>query len=262
MGVRTNSEITFQIGRDNALLDFIADFELGAILDTLDHATSHNATLAAGESGHIVPFGDVAECRLIYIESDGDIRISPGGAAATAAQIDGVGGSYPTGFAGGEELPLEIDDTFAFTVTFTVGASVLVDVINEINAAAALAGVVGPGSIPATIARDNGGGQLRLISPTTGASSEIDILAGSALAALGLVEGVTNGVASIPGQTPITLRRPANPAGASAAAGVKSYLLATLVTSSLLIDNLDSANEASIVVALAGDLLLNPPTDC
>lgn len=259
MGVRTNTEITYQIGRDNALLDFIADFELGAILDTLDHATSHNATLVGGEMGHVVPFGDVAESRLVYIESDGDIRVTPGGAPATAAQVDGVGGSFPTGFAGGELLPLEIDNTFTFTVTFTVGASLLADVINEINAAAALAGVVGPGGIPATIARDNGGGQLRLISPTTGLSSEIDILAGTALATLGLSVGVTNGLDPILGQTPITLRRPANPAGAGGAAGIKSYMLATLVTTSLLIDNLDSANEASLVVALAGDLLLNPP---
>lgn len=260
MGVRANSEITFQVGRDNALLNFISNIELGQILDTLDHATDHEATLAAAESNHVVPFGDVAEARLIYIESDGDIRVTPGGGLATAAQVDGVGGTYPTGFAGGETLILDVDNTYSFTVTFTVSASTVADVINEINAAAALAGVLGAGGVPATIARDNGSGQLRLISPTTGATSEIDITGGTALATLGLSVATTNGVNSTAGQTPLTLRRPANPAGASAAAGVKSFAFMTLTTTSLIIDNLDSANEARVYVVVAGDLLLNPPT--
>ena len=179
MGVRTSSEIVFQIGRNNALTDKVFDETLDSILDTLDHATVHEATLEASESNYVVPFGDVAQSRIVYIKADGAVRVTPGGGAATQASIDGSGGSYVTGFGGGETLQVDIDNGGTITVTFDAADQSLTQVINRINAAAALAGVVGPGNIPATIARDNGGGELQLLSPTTGVSSEVEVLAGA-----------------------------------------------------------------------------------
>lgn len=261
MGVRVNSELTFQIGRDNDLQNLITETELGQQIDTLDHGNAHVATLAGGETNFQVPFGDVAEARMVYIETDGDIRITPGGGLATSAEVDGAGGAYPTGFAGGETLEIDVDNGGSFTVTFDAADQSLSEVINRINAAAALEGISGAGGVPATIARDTGGGELRIVSPTTGASSEVEIVGGTAVATLGLSAGVTNGTDASGAGVPLTLRRPAS-SGGSTISGLRSFLLATLVTTSITIDNLDSGNSARVYVALAGDVLANPPTDC
>jgi hypothetical protein len=247
MGVRTNVELTVQLGQNNQLVDFIFERDLTALLDTLDHATAIVATLADAETNFVVPFGDVAEARLVYIEADGEVDVTFGGVLATAAIVTGVGGTYPTGFVGGETLELDIDNGGSFTVTFTVGASLLADVINEINAAAALTGL-------APIASDSGG-QLRLTSPTTGPTSEVEVVAGgTALATLGLTATVVNGLSGTPGTSPVSVRRPADPAGASAAAGVDAFLLATVRTTSITVDNL-AGQEVRLRVALAGDLV-------
>lgn len=263
MGVRTNSEITFQIGRDNALTDKLLDEGLSSLLDTLDHATVHEATLAAGESNYLVPFGDVTQGRLVYIRANGAIRVTPGGGLATSAQVDGSGGSYPTGFTGGETLDIDIDNGGTITVTFDAADQLLPAVINRINAATALAGVVDGGGNPATVARDNGSGELRLLSSTTGVSSEVEVIAGgTALGTLGLSATVVNGVNASAGQTPITLTKPANTSGSDAAATVPVFFFATLQTSALTIDNLETAAETRLTVAVAGDVVTTPPTTC
>ncbi len=261
MGVRTNVELTFQIGRDNALLNFVSDEELSQLLDTLDHGESGIYTLAAGETNRAVSFGDVAEARLVYICSDNDIRVTPGAPGlATAASRDGVAGTFPTGFTGGETLELDVDNFGSIITTFTSGASLLADVNNEINAAFALGGFLS-GGLPFAPLRDNGGGEMRILSPTTGIASEVEVVAGSAgvLATLGLSAGVTLGVNAIAGQTSLELQRPASTAFKT---GLRTFFLGTLRTTSLLLDNLDTASAARVVVAIAGDVLATPPTDC
>lgn len=262
MGVRTNLEIIFQIGRNNALTDLLFNESLTSLLDTLDHAEIHEATLAAGESNHVVPFGDVLQSQLVYLLADGAVRVTPGGGAATSAIVTAVGGSFPTGFAGAETLTLDIDNIGSFITTFLAADQSLAAIINRINAAAALVPIVDGGGVPVTIARDNGSGQLRLLSSATGIGSEVEVVSGSAgvLAQLGLTAAVTNGVNAIAGQTPITLTKPVNTSGAFSTTGVPVFLFATLQTNALTVDNLESASETRLTVAIAGDLLTEPPT--
>ena len=250
MGVRTNAELTFQIGQDNQLTDLYFDRDLQSLLDTLDHAMALPITLAIGEANFPVPFGDVAEARIVYIEADGEIDVTFGGVLATTAFVTGVAGSYPTGWAGGETFTVIIDGT-SVAVVFT-GSLLLPAVINEINAAAALLGL-GP------IASDVGG-ELRLTSLITGPTSEVEVVAGgSALAALGLSAVVVNGLSGTPGTSPVSIRRPADPTGSTAAEGVTAFFFGTVRTTSITIDNL-TAVEVRVKVAIAGDLVDDPVT--
>lgn len=257
MGRRTNVDITFQIGKDNSLTNLQLEESLQQLLDTLEHATVYDVTLDALETNHQVPFGDVAGCRLLYIEADGAIRVTPGGGTATSASLSGSSGSYPTGFTGvNENLDLEIDGV-TLSVAFTSGDQSIGQVINRINAAAALAGITGPGGVPVTIAKNTGTGQLKLFSSTTGTSSTVEVVntsASSVLTALGLTATSNAGVNASPGQTPITLLKPADTTGSDLAAGVKTFLFGTIVTSALTIDSLDADNPVKVLVAVVGDL--------
>ena len=265
MGVRTYHDLTFQVGRDNSLVsgNLIADIALAGQLDTLARAISTVIDLDAAETGFVVDFGDIAEARFVYIEADGEISVTPGAPGApTAAAATGAAGTFPTGFIGGETLSLDVDNFGTVVVTFTSGAQLAQDVVNEINAAFALAGFLS-GGLPVTVALVFGG-EIRIASPTLGAASEVEVVAGSAgvLATLGLSTGITNGVNAIAGQTPIQLYRPANISNPSLSDGVKSFMLATMRTTSLTIDNLDTASGVTVTVVIAGDVLTTPPTDC
>ena len=107
------------------------------------------------------------------------------GDLAFAAQLDGVGGSYPTGFVGGETLRLQIDNTVE-TVLFTALDQTLVQVITKINSV--LGTVLGQ-----NVAFDNGAGQLRLISKKKGRTAFVVIMSpgtsASVAAALGMPLG-------------------------------------------------------------------------
>lgn len=259
MGVRTNAEVSLQIGRDNALENLTFDSQHQQLLDTLEHTSDGSATLAAGESNFVVPFGDVTIARLIYVEASGPVTLTPGGVLATGAEVDGVGGAYPTGFVGGEALVVEIDNV-SVPVAFLVADQSLTQVINRINAAAALAGVVDGAGDPVVIAKNNGSSQLRLFSSTTGPASEVDIVSGDAavLAALGLTVATTNGAEAVPGQSPLQLRVPSSDA-AGGPSNVKAFAFMTLQTGGLVIDNIDPDNSVEVVWAIAGDLLTSPP---
>lgn len=263
MGIRTSLEIALQLGRDNALTDLLVDESISALLDTLDHATVHEGTLGAGESNYVVPMGDVAQARLVLIHANGAVRVTPGGGAASSAIVTASGGSYPTGFAGGETLVIEVDDLGDITVTFDAADQSLAAVVNRINAAAALLPVVDGGGVPVTVARESGG-ELQLRSPTTGASSEVEVVSGSAgvLTALGLTAAVTNGANASPGQTPLTLTKPMLVTASNPGEDVPVFAFMTLQTTALTIDSLDSENEVRVMVAIAGDVLSEPPSSC
>lgn len=264
MGVRTNVDLAFQIGRENSLSKLVFDGAYQEVLDTLERHESGTIELDAGESNYQIPFGDVLQSRVVYIEATGPVRITPGGGLATSAQVDAVGGAYPSGFDGTDDtLELAIDGTDV-TVDFLATDQSLTQVINRINAAAMLAGVVDGAGNPAPIVRDNGAGQLRFESPTTGVSSEVQIKATSevsTLAALGLTADTTNGVNASAGQTPLTLLVPSSGA-AGGPSDVRAFILATLVTGALTLDNLDPDNAVTVTFAIAGDLLTEPPTSC
>lgn len=247
MGLRTNIELTVQFGQDNALVDPFYDRSFTQLLDTLDHGVSHVITMAAAETNFIVPFGDVAIARILYVEADGELNVTLGGAAATSAQIDAAGAVYPSTFVGAETLLLDIDNAGLFTVTFLVADQSIAQCINRINSYAAIEGI-------APIAFNNAG-QIRLTSPTTGTTSEVDIQGGTGRATLGFAVSVDNGTNSTPGTSPVTLQRPASIiSGSNKAAGLSTYLLATANTSSIVLDNPDLTNAIRVRIAIAGDL--------
>lgn len=250
MGVRTNSEVSFQIGQDNTLDDFLFERDFTQLLDTLDHAASHKITLIASEQDYDVPFGDVADARIVYIEADGEFEVVFGGAAATAAQVDGAGAAFGT-ILNGETFLFSVNGT-ALAVTFVVpGDTTLAAVINRINSVAALSGF-GP------VAFDNGAGQLRVKSTTVGAASEIDIAGGTALAKLGHAVGTTNGTNSQPGTSNLVIARPADPSGSDGAAGVKAFFFATIQTTSIRLTNPSTDTAINVRVGIAGDLTAPP----
>jgi hypothetical protein len=248
MALRTHTQVSLQVGLDSATDDLVFDRDICELLDTLDHAAAHVLLLEAGTTNYSVPFGDVAQGRLIYIEGDGEFQVAFGGIAATAAQVDAAGGSYPTGFAGGETLTLAVDN-IATPVTFLVGDQSITAVINRINAAVALAGL-------ATPVASNNGGQLRLTSPTTGSLSEIDVQGGTSLVTLGFAVTDVFGGNATPGTSNVSVHRPADPSGASAAAGVKSFFLGTIKTTMIQLTNPSADVDLNMKVLIAGDLVL------
>ncbi len=251
MSVRTYLDLEVQIGLENSLDDSLFERSCSQLLDTLDHANAGVLTLDSLQTNVSLAFGDVTEARIVYIEAeDGDIRFTLGGGLATAGLLDAVGAAFPTGFLGGETFDFEVDGTL-INVIFLVGDQTLTQVINRINSFCALAGFATP------IASSNAG-QLRLRSPTTGTTSSIEIIGGTSLVTLGLPVAGTIGLGanSTPGTSPIELRRPANPAGASAAAGVKAIFYGTVKTSSIVVDNL-SSNTTKVRFAIVGDLTVS-----
>ncbi|MAF27874.1 MAG: hypothetical protein CL819_01340, partial [Croceicoccus sp.] len=103
-----------------------------------------------------------------------------GGGAVTATfvaalgNITGIGAVYPTGFVGGETLELSIDGGPTQIIVFDVADQTLVQVVDRINSATA-----------SSIASDSGG-QLSLDSVIRGWGGSIEVVGGTALAALGL----------------------------------------------------------------------------
>lgn len=122
---------------------------------------------------------------------------------AAEALVLGVGGVFPTTFAGGETLELDVDGLGSFTVTFTVGAQTAAQVAAEINAAAALSGLPTPRATVAT------SGQLQIESVQTGAQGSVEVVGGTGAATLGLTVGTTAGTgADIPIQGDALLQFP------------------------------------------------------
>ena len=250
MGVRTNTVLSLEVGQDNSLDDCLFERSFTELLDTLDHAVSQVITLEANTTNLAVPMADVTQARLIYIESDLEIEVVFGGATATAAIVDGAAGTYPTGFAGGETLNLEVDNGGLVSCSFDAADQSLIQVINRINSCLALNGQAPAASDSAS--------QLRLTSTLTGSASEIDIQSGTGLAILGHSIGITNGINATPGTAALQIQRPADPSGASAADGVLAYFLATINTSSVSLSNLSTTADARVRIMIAGDLVTTP----
>lgn len=251
MGLRVSNNLELRIGRENGLSDLVFDAALSQLFDTLDHASVGTVTLAAGETNYVLPFGDVAQGRLLYLEATGPVRLTPGGALSTAAIVTGVAGSYPTGFLGTEgTLDIEVDGT-AIAVQFDVSDQSLTQVVRRINSEAALLGL-------APVASE-AGSELRLTSLTTGSAANVTVAATSdatVLTALGLTAGSTDGVEGTPGQSPILVTKPQS--DGATGTELRAVMLATLQTTALSIDNLDSESATTITYAIAGDLVATP----
>lgn len=244
MGLRTSSVIEFCIGHDNSLDeggDKAFEGNVDEMLDTLDHICSGGYDLEASEQNVVVAFGDVTQGRIVYLEGNGDFRVTFGGVAGIAATLLGAGATYP----GSGTLVFNLDGT-AVSVVFQAGDLTVAAYVARINAACALAGLATPRAV-------NESGQIRLNGIDASANGEIEIT--TALATAGFPTTTTvNGVNPIPGSSPIEVQRPADPSGAQAAEGVTAFLFATLNTSSIVLTNPSTTDAVHIKVAVLGDL--------
>lgn len=203
--------------------------------------------LDPGELNRQIVGGNI---RLLYVEADGDIDFYLGVQAATVAQVTGVGGSYPTGFVGGETLVLSVDGT-AVVLAFTGAAQSLQQVINEINAAGALAGL-------SSFIAFADGGELKLRSPTSGSGSIVAVQSGSGRATLGLPVVTVVGQDPVPNTSPIKLRRLAE-LGSSQVSTLKAFGLFSVLASAVFVSNPDVLNPVRYKIITAGDFSV---TEC
>lgn len=253
MGIRSAIEMFVQMGNENSLEEgkLVADVSVTETLDTLDKAESRTIELEALEANVLVDKGDIETIRFLLIEANGDIDFYLGGSAPTTAQRTAVAGTYPTAFAGGETLDLEIDGV-VFTVTFDVADQLLADVIKRINAASAFNGIDG-------LIASNASSQLRLTSQETGSGSQVSVVGGTGRATLGLAVGETLGVDPTPNSSPIRLRRLADP-DSSQIEALKTYALMNVQTTSLYVSNPSTENSVRARIVMAGALV--PAPEC
>jgi hypothetical protein len=257
MSLRIQTNLDLAAGVENSLANkiFGGNGILNEILDTLEHGASATYKISGGASEQL-DFGDVSEARHFYLEGDGEFSVAFAAMLATAAIIDGVGGTYPTAFAGGENLDLEVDG-IPVSVVFDAADQTRDEVVARINFVAALAD---PSFVADPIAFPEGA-QLRLKSLAEGPAAEVKVLATSAaaaLTALGLTAGTANGDAAEPGTTDVQVARAADPAGSSAAFGLKAYMVGTIKATAITVTNLQADAALNLTTFIAGDLVTTP----
>lgn len=113
--------------------------------------------------------------QYLQVKSSSPVTLRIGAAAAV---VTGVGGTFPTGFAGGETLDLSIDGTVV-NVVFTAAASSASDVAVEINQAAVAAGL---SFLPAAVVN----GQIQITGTATGSDGSVSVTGGTGAGTLGL----------------------------------------------------------------------------
>lgn len=253
MGVRSNVEILFQLGEGNSLDPgrLVADVSLEELLDTIARARQVVGELAVNQANFLVDKGDITTIRLLYIEADNDLDFYLGGSAPTTAEVTGVGASFPTGFAGGETLDLEIDGV-PFTVTFDVADQSIAQVVARCNADSAFAGLDGFTAFVQS-------GQIRFRSLTAGSASAVVVTGGTAATALGFPAPVSAvGLDPTPNTSPVRLRRNAD-AASSQIETLKVYALLSVSTTSLYISNPSTTDLVRYRIAMGGDLVAPDP---
>lgn len=137
-------------------------------------------TTPVGEFVDLPCTESLAAVELLYLFTRAPMTLRVG---ADVARLAGVAGAFPTGFAGGETLLLEIDGA-AFTTTFDAADQSAQDVANRINAAAAFAGIATP---VATVE----GGQLQIDGDATGSDGSVVSTGGTGAATVGLPNGAS-----------------------------------------------------------------------
>ena len=252
MRTTTVLEICSKTTEGSGLFGTTGKPQLSQIIDSLEHSVNATYELAAGESDTAVDMGDIAEARFVYIEADAEFEVSFGAGSAVAAAIGGAGGTYPSTFVGAEALALEVDGV-AIAVVFDVADQSLNQIVTRINFAAASADAAFV-SVPIAFNVDD---QIVLRSPTVGLDSSVEVVSADALVltALGVSVSSAQGDNAEPGTSNLAISRPADPTGASAAEGVKAYLLATAVAGNIKLTNPSTSSSVRLTVFVAGDLL-------
>lgn len=132
---------------------------------------------------------------IAQVAADGTLRICSATPAVGSVEVPsgtfaralGVGGTYPTLFAGTEIMTVNIDGAGVVPIAFAAGDQSLAQVISRINTVF--------GSVIATQV----GGELAITSPTEGAGGSVTLAetAGTPLATLGLVAGTSTAIDSM-----------------------------------------------------------------
>lgn len=241
---RVQMEVSTQVGQDNSLTDCLFHRDFSQFTDALDHASSSQLVLAAGES-QSVDFGDVTEGRYLYLEADGELAAAVNGVAPTVATLLGAGGTFPTGFVGGEAFSFRVDGV-TVSGTFTSGAQTAQQCVNELNARAMLAGL---SFVPFQVV----GGQVFLHGNNASAAGKVEVLTINAL--LGFAALVSATGTDADGVTaPIQLARPVDLASGTAVES-RVVWLATMRFTALVLTNPSQTDSVRVNVAIAGDLV-------
>jgi len=118
---------------------------------------------------------DLIGVEFLYVKSDAPIALR---LDAAAARVVGSGGTFPTGFVGGETLTFLVG-LVPVSVTFLAGDQTAAQVVARINAACALAGLPTPrASVSGT--------QIAIDGLLTGPQSTVSVTGGTGAATLGL----------------------------------------------------------------------------
>ncbi|KKN87421.1 hypothetical protein LCGC14_0258760 [marine sediment metagenome] len=145
--------------------------------------TTGAATQGSVQSGNTETF-DLVPGDTLELKVDGAGAQTATFDAAAASRSGGTG-SYPTGWGGGETLLLKIDGGIVQTITFSAAASLVGDVIDEINAQ-----LVGGFA-------DEDGGEVRITSDRKGTGSYVEITGGTGRADIDMDVGVTQGTGDV-----------------------------------------------------------------
>lgn len=118
----------------------------------------------------------LSEVEFLYIKFNSAVTLR---LYADVAELVGSGGTFPTGFVGGETLIAKVDAFASFTTTFQAGDQSAAQCATRINQAAIGAGYT---FLPASV---DTSGQLKLSGLTTGAEGTVLVTGGTAQADLG-----------------------------------------------------------------------------
>lgn len=245
MSIRTQVNVLFKAGRDNALTNLIANQGFQMMLDTMLHAADSEYTLDPGETNVAIGMGGVADGRLWYILASGELQVTFSGTPGIVASIVSAAGSYNTGFAVDTQFEFIVDG-YTVPVTFTSADQTRAQVIQRINSSAMLAGVP---FMPATAGP--GGTQITLAGQLATDVGEVQVTV--ALATIGFSTATANGTNPGGGAAPLDLRRPITP-DATTAPTLKTFLFGTVRASGMTISNLDADAENVVYVGVVGDL--------
>lgn len=87
MSLRTKIDIQVTVGFDNDIEDTAFERALTEMLDTCERVVTQTVRLAALEADTAISFGDIAQARCIYIESDGEITYKINGTGNQARSL-------------------------------------------------------------------------------------------------------------------------------------------------------------------------------
>ena len=250
MSLKTSVSYDVQVGFENDLNNLAYQRSRQELNDALDSIQTTVISLDANEQN--VPIvskvgAEAIDVKFIYVEADGagGVDLSQGSAVATAAVLTGSGGTFPTGFAGGETWDITLDGVLT-TVTFLVADQLLNDVVNRINST--FTGLGRPAIATAV-------GELVLTSTTTGSGSNLTVENNAVATTLGFTGGATDTGDDPTAGTVAWQLRPMIPGGGQQAEA-KAFLMAaiTMTGDTMFLSNPSTTAAVTVRVAFVGDV--------